>query len=50
MIDLLHQGGYAEFVWGAYGVAALLVGGEVAMLVRRARRARPPRRLDEAAR
>ncbi len=37
MINFLSQGGYAQFVWGAYGMALLLLVGEVIGL-RRGRR------------
>ena len=32
MSDFLSQGGYAFFVWGAYGVVALLLLGETLQL------------------
>ena len=32
--------GYGFFVWGAYGVTALVLGAEVALIRRRHRRAR----------
>lgn len=37
MVEFLAMGGYAVFVWGSYGVAALLLTVEVVMLVRRRR-------------
>ena len=36
----LAMGGYAGFVWGSYGVTALCIALEVALLVARARRLR----------
>jgi len=30
MEELLHMGGYAAFVWPAYGLTALVIGGLVA--------------------
>jgi heme exporter protein D len=38
MSEFLSMGGYAFYVWGAYGVAALVVVAEV-LSVRRKRRA-----------
>ncbi len=38
MSEFLAMGGYAFYVWGAYGVAALVVAGEIAS-VRAKRRA-----------
>ncbi|HWA11959.1 MAG TPA: heme exporter protein CcmD [Burkholderiales bacterium] len=32
--DFLAMGGYAPFVWGAYGVTALLIALEIFLLVR----------------
>lgn len=37
LMHFLSQGGYAQFVWGAYGMALLLLVGEVIGL-RRGRR------------
>ena len=55
MTEFLSQGGYAGFVWGAYGMVAALMIGEVIALARsrrtilarlgrllRARAQRPP--------
>lgn len=36
----LAMGGYAGFVWGSYGVTALCIALEVALLAARARRLR----------
>ncbi len=36
---LMHMGGYGSFVWGAFGMVALLLGVEVALVARRWRRA-----------
>ena len=36
----LAMGGYAGFVWGSYGVTALCIALEVALLVARGRRLR----------
>jgi heme exporter protein CcmD len=33
--DFLAMGGYAPFVWGAYGMAALLIGAEIVLLLLR---------------
>jgi heme exporter protein D len=38
--EFLAMGGRGAFVWGSFGVFALAVALEVALLVRRARRAR----------
>ncbi len=32
--EFLAMGGYAPFVWGAYGVAAALIAAEIVLLVR----------------
>ncbi len=37
--DFLAMGGYAFFVWGAYGVTAIALAIEVIVLVRGRRRA-----------
>jgi heme exporter protein D len=38
--NFLHMGGYAVYVWGSYGVTALCICLEVALLSKRARQAR----------
>ncbi|MCX7960904.1 MAG: heme exporter protein CcmD [Burkholderiales bacterium] len=38
--EFLAMGGYAAFVWGSYAVAAACIAGEVALVLRRLRRAR----------
>ena len=38
--EFFAMGGYALYVWGAYGVCALVIGAEAALLVRRARTSR----------
>jgi heme exporter protein D len=35
--EFLAMGGYAPYVWGAYGVTAVLVAAEIVLLVRGAR-------------
>ncbi len=35
--EFFHMGGYAFFVWGSYGVTALLMVLEVVLLARRKR-------------
>lgn len=37
MAEFVAMGGYAGFVWGSYGVTALLLVTEVALLRRRRR-------------
>ncbi len=37
--DFLHMGGYAVYVWPAYGAAALVLGGLLAESVLKLRRA-----------
>lgn len=37
MMEFLNQGGYSLFVWGAYGMALVLLVGEVAVLHRQRR-------------
>jgi len=33
--EFFTMGGYGSFVWGSYIIALLLIGGEVALLIRR---------------
>lgn len=35
--EFLAMGGYATYVWGAYGVTALLLAAEILLLLRKAR-------------
>ena len=35
--QFISMGGYGLYVWGAYGVTLVLLGGEVIMLLRRKR-------------
>jgi heme exporter protein D len=37
--EFLHMGGYGLYVWASFGVTALLVAGEIALLAQRRRRA-----------
>jgi len=37
--DFLDMGGYALYVWGAYGMTALAIAWELAMLAQRRQRA-----------
>lgn len=46
MSDFLNMGGYAAYVWPAYGVSALAIGGLVFAIWRRGRDLR--RRLTSA--
>lgn len=39
MSDFLHMGGYGFFVWGSYGVAAVVLALEIVLLRRRRRAA-----------
>jgi heme exporter protein D len=39
MTEFLSMGGYGVYLWGSYGVAFAALALEVALLVRRARRA-----------
>ncbi|MBI1943886.1 MAG: heme exporter protein CcmD [Betaproteobacteria bacterium] len=36
--DFLAMGGYALYVWGSYGVAALCIAAEVFLLIRKSSR------------
>lgn len=36
----LAMGGYAPFVWGSYGVAALCIAVEISFVLRRLRKSR----------
>lgn len=38
VIHFFDMGGYALYVWGAYGMAFALIGLEIAWLARRSRR------------
>lgn len=38
--EFVAMGGYAPFVWGAYGVAALCIAAEIALVLRRMRKLR----------
>jgi heme exporter protein D len=40
MSEFFAMGGYGFYVWGSYAVTALLIAAEIALVVRRARRAR----------
>jgi len=40
MSAFFAMGGYAAFIWPAYGISALLLGGAVVMTLRAYRRAR----------
>ena len=40
LAEFLAMGGYGLYVWGSYGVTALLIGLEIALLARRRRAAR----------
>jgi heme exporter protein D len=40
MIDFFAMGGYAWYVWGAYGVTAASLALEVLFLLRRSREAK----------
>ena len=44
MSEFFAMGGYGAYVWGAYAVTFLFLGAEVALLLRRARKARAPGR------
>ncbi|MDD5328599.1 MAG: heme exporter protein CcmD [Sulfuricella sp.] len=30
--EFIHMGGYALYVWGSFGVTALLIAGEIVLL------------------
>jgi heme exporter protein D len=38
--EFLAMGGYALYVWGAYGVTFALIALEIVLLMRRSRKAR----------
>ena len=42
----IAMGGYGFYVWGSYGVTAVLIGVEIALLISRHRAAR--RQLDQS--
>ncbi|MEC9344585.1 MAG: heme exporter protein CcmD [Pseudomonadota bacterium] len=39
MIEFLHMGGYAPYIWTSYGIALLLMAGLLVQSVRQARAA-----------
>jgi heme exporter protein D len=39
LADFLDMGGYALYVWGSFGMTAVVLGWEVVMLAQRRRRA-----------
>ncbi|HEX6295717.1 MAG TPA: heme exporter protein CcmD [Burkholderiales bacterium] len=40
MSEFFAMGGYALYVWGSYGVTAVLLGFEIFLLLRRSREAK----------
>lgn len=38
--EFIAMGGYAPFVWGSYGVTALCILGEIALVLRRIKKIR----------
>ena len=40
MSEFFDMGGYALYVWGSYGVTAVLLGVEIFLLKRRSREAK----------
>ncbi|MEW5863683.1 MAG: heme exporter protein CcmD [Pseudomonadota bacterium] len=40
LAEFAAMGGYAPFVWGSYGVAALSIAVEIALLLRRIKKVR----------
>jgi heme exporter protein D len=40
MSEFFAMGGYALYVWGSYGVTAVLLGIEIFLLLRRSREAK----------
>jgi heme exporter protein D len=45
MNEFFAMGGYAWYVWGSYGITALVVAAEIAAVPARGRRAREEARL-----
>lgn len=39
MSDFFAMGGYGFYIWGSYAVTGVLMAAEIALLLRRARRA-----------
>ncbi len=37
--EFIHMGGYALYVWGSFGVTALLIAGEILLLGARRKKA-----------
>ena len=48
MAEFFEMGGYAQYVWPAYGIAALIMGALAVMIFRRNERARAELALLEA--
>jgi heme exporter protein D len=44
--EFFRMGGYGFYVWGSYLVALVLMGGEVALLIKRRRSVRQPDHQD----
>jgi heme exporter protein D len=44
--EFFRMGGYGFYVWGSYLVALVLMGGEVALLIKRKKSLRQPDRRD----
>jgi heme exporter protein D len=40
LAEFVAMGGYGLYVWGSYGVTAILIGLEIVMLIKRHRAAR----------
>jgi heme exporter protein D len=45
MKEFFAMGGYAWYVWGSYGITALVIAAEIVAVKARARRAREEARL-----
>jgi heme exporter protein D len=40
--EFFSMGGYALYVWGAYGLALIAIGGEIVLLLRRRKALKKP--------
>jgi heme exporter protein D len=49
LVDFFAMGGYGGYVWGAYGLTALLIAAEIVSVLARLRNARAAARTDEVA-
>jgi heme exporter protein D len=49
LADFFTMGGYGGYVWGAYGLTAVVIAAEIGAVLARLRNARSAARTDEVA-